>query len=397
MIVSHCSCNTMASHPLPQFLTSNPSTPSAVARILDSLAPPNVGSQLTEFVDKHDTFRFYPFSDREEILREARSQSPQEEQPVRSIIACSDGRLPERGLTPLFDLGLYYQVLSEARKQYESLLDPDAWAIGDVLLYGETVTSTQTILEKNPTFLSKLIPPFVSLATQQLTGRGRGTNVWHSPSGCLQFSLHLRVPLSEFPANKLVFIQYLFALAVSEACREDSVLGVHAEQVKLKWPNDLYAFIGDEKKKIGGILVNTSFMDGKVDIVIGCGLNVLNPPPLGSLSQLSPGQTLSMERIAALIMARFKPFWELFVQERGSFEPFNKLYLDRWMHSNQVITLTTTNPPKTVRIVGITPDHGLLRTVPAEKEGGGGFVDIQPDLNSFDVMAGLIKEKGIDK
>ena len=122
---------------------------------------------------------------------------------------------------------------------------------------------------RNPTFVSKLQPSIVSLASHQLSGRGRGTNVWYSPSGCLQFSLLLRVPLSELPASKLVFVQYLFALAAVEACRDGSILGEHAERVKVKWPNDLYAFIGEERKKIGGILVNTSFMDGKVDIVIG--------------------------------------------------------------------------------------------------------------------------------
>jgi biotin---protein ligase len=67
-------------------------------------------------------------------------------------------------------------------------------------------------------------------------------------------------------------VQYLFALAVIEACREDNVLGKRGEHVRLKWPNDLYVVTGnsnEEKKKIGGILVNTSFSDGKVDIVIG--------------------------------------------------------------------------------------------------------------------------------
>lgn len=69
-----------------------------------------------------------------------------------------------------------------------------------------------------------------------------------------------------------MFVQYLFALAVVEVCREDSVLGKRGENVRLKWPNDLYIVTGDsgeEKKKIGGILVNTSFLDGQVDIVIG--------------------------------------------------------------------------------------------------------------------------------
>jgi len=79
--------------------------------------------------------------------------------------------------------------------------------------------------------------------------------------------------LANFHANKLVFLQYLFALAVVEACRDEAVLGPKAgEQVRLKWPNDLYAVVGGNKedlRKIGGVLVNTSFSGGKVDIVVG--------------------------------------------------------------------------------------------------------------------------------
>lgn len=110
------------------------------------------------------------------------------------------------------------------------------------------------------------------MASYQLAGRGRGANVWLSPSGCLQFSVLIRVSLATFPASKLVFVQYLFALAVAEACREESVLGSVGNSVRLKWPNDLYAVLGDSqesRRKIGGILVNTSFTDGNVDIVIG--------------------------------------------------------------------------------------------------------------------------------
>lgn len=81
--------------------------------------------------------------------------------------------------------------------------------------------------------------------------------------------------LSALPASKLVFVQYLFGLAVVEACREDAVLGKWGVSVRLKWPNDLYAVVGGGegvRKKIGGILVNTSFSSGQVDIVIGaCG------------------------------------------------------------------------------------------------------------------------------
>lgn len=69
--------------------------------------------------------------------------------------------------------------------------------------------------------------------------------------------------------------------------------------------------------------------------------------------------------------------------------------------------MTTVTPPQRVKIVGITPDYGLLRTLPIGQTDSGGyggrgyggfhqsstFIDLQPDGNSFDIMAGLIKSK----
>jgi biotin---protein ligase len=62
---------------------------------------------------------------------------------------------------------------------------------------------------------------------------------------------------------------------------------------------------------------------------------------------------------------------------------------------DQLVTLTTTTPPQKVRIAGITADYGLLRTIP-ERNGRGtdqNFIDLQPDGNSFDMMANMIKTK----
>jgi len=139
---------------------------------------------------------------------------------------------------------------------------------------------------------------------------------------------------------------------------------------------------------------------------IGCGLNILNKPPIFSLSRLQEmnstgqkGTTLTLEITAAIIMAKFESMWKIFLQER-SFEPFMGLYLERWLHSDKRVLLTTTNPHTTVRIVGITADHGLLRTVPERRSdpwtlrrGEIEYIDLQPDGNSFDLMAGLIKTK----
>ena len=139
--------------------------------------------------------------------------------------------------------------------------------------------------------------PIVSLATFQLAGRGRGSNTWLSPSGCLQFSVLVRVPLAAaLPASRLVFVQYLVGLAVVRACRDPRALGAErGARVRLKWPNDVYVDLpseagGSEKKKVGGILVNTSFSDGNVDVVAGgsrlCAILIfflVPPPPYTSL------------------------------------------------------------------------------------------------------------------
>lgn len=124
---------------------------------------------------------------------------------------------------------------------------------------------------RNSKLLSQLPVPMLSLATHQIAGRGRGSNSWLSPPGCLQFSLLLRLSLATFPAARLVYIQYLFGLAVVEACRSSNILGAFGDKVRLKWPNDIYALTEKHgaPKKIGGILVNTSFMGGSVDVIIG--------------------------------------------------------------------------------------------------------------------------------
>ena len=73
-------------------------------------------------------------------------------------------------------------------------------------------------------------------------------------------------------APPVVFIQYLFALAVVEAVRSKE--GCEELPVFIKWPNDVYAKVkgkdGEvELKKLGGILINSSFVDGKFVLVIG--------------------------------------------------------------------------------------------------------------------------------
>lgn len=256
--------------------------------------------------------------------------------------------------TPLFNIDTYWTELDMARKRIgrksgvmrKDHLGGERASVGDHLFYGETVTSTQTMLDRNPLLLTHLPTPIAFLASFQLSGRGRGSNIWLSPSGCLQFSLLLTMPSSL--SSKVVFIQYLMALAVCEAVDDDGRLGV-----KVKWPNDIYAEcegvggseVGSGQKgraKLGGILVNTNFVNGEWRIVIGTGINVLNALPTTSISQLhsllagrSPKHALNpptMEGTFAKIMNAFEVKWEQFIEDKG-FDGFTDEYLGRWLHS----------------------------------------------------------------
>lgn len=414
---------------LPQFLLAHPQNWKVQERVLQSLFPEralssltleeggrNVSPQPTQemvFSDEADTFHFH-------VLGESHPERTCEEKD-KDILLPKNPLTPEQEQlhTPLFSPSVFFSALDEFRDKEESNRE-STWRMGDALLYGEVVTSTQSMLHKNPKFLRALPAPIVSFASKQIAGRGRGANAWISPAGCMLVSPTLRVPLKD-PASaaspdrsirtsNLVFIQYLFAIAVTDACRAIDPSRKWADRIKLKWPNDIYAefpsqdtWKKSELKKIGGILVNLNFGGGMVDIVIGCGLNILNEPPVASLAQLEAltnhdrqePSNLRVERITAAIIAAFERIWSSFLEnEELGFEPFLDRYVSDWVHSNQIVTLTTTTPHTTVRIESITTDYGLLRTVPLSSAQGSQYIDLQPDGNSFDMMKGLIKIKG---
>ncbi|KAF9242306.1 hypothetical protein BU15DRAFT_72838 [Melanogaster broomeanus] len=306
------------------------------------------------FPDEHDTFAFH-------FARKISTDDPPSGHPLFCLVSSDTSRGEEKVkdvillarpltteqenlYTPLFSPSAFFTALYEFRITGNSD-SHTPWGMGDALLYGEVVTSTQTMLDKNPKFLRALPSPLLSFATKQVAGRGRGTNAWLSPAGCMQMSLKLSVSLKStgstssprsLRASNLVFIQYLYAIAVVEACHALDPTRQWAKKVKLKWPNDIYGEFPAEEtwkttemKKLGGILVNTSFGGGMVDVIIGA------------------------------VLATFERIWDSFLAtESEGFQPFMDRYTGAWLHSNQTVTLTTTTPHATVRIVGITPDHG---------------------------------------
>ena len=64
-------------------------------------------------------------------------------------------------------------------------------------------------------------------------------------------------------------MQYLFGLSVIEAVR--TLEGYEDLDLRLKWPNDLYGDLGNMGglKKIGGILVTSTYAGGDFNVIIG--------------------------------------------------------------------------------------------------------------------------------
>ena len=142
------------SRPLPQFLTSTPKKSALVGRVMEALAAPQSGSQLSVFKDANDEFHFHPFQESLELLELARAKSDSGErsdpatwQP-KHVVVCLDGSVPPLKHTPLFDLRIFYEALSAAHEKEGSAGTAEPWRMGEVLLYGEAVTSTQTMLDK---------------------------------------------------------------------------------------------------------------------------------------------------------------------------------------------------------------------------------------------------------
>ncbi|EIW81642.1 class II aaRS and biotin synthetase [Coniophora puteana RWD-64-598 SS2] len=441
--------------PLPQLLLAHPSRWRAQKTVVNALFPEGKEHQRLEgvsgvhgaektlvFPDANDTFHYH-FFNTDLPLPHAGTSSPHH--PILALLPSSASSsnekstkqviVPpsplsadvERAYTPIFSPSAFFAALDVFRTGRQEKREEN-WALGDVLFYSEVVTSTQTMLDKNHILLGSLPTPLVSFASTQLTGRGRGSNVWQNilPGSCMQMSTLIKVGMRMPPgssvqpkiqpairSHNLVFAQYLFGIAVVQACKalNPSTNAVQwADRVKLKWPNDVYGRFpvrGEdgkttvELKKLGGILTNSVFGNGTIDIIIGCGFNITTTSPWASLSELiaacsaeacvpvPDGAVPTVERTAAAILAAFDSLWTNFA-EIDSFDGFLDVYHQSWLHTGQKITLTTTEPHEEVTIVGLTPDYGLLR---AKSNRTGEEFALQPDGNSLDMMKGLIKAK----
>lgn len=104
----------------------------------------------------------------------------------------------------------------------------------------------------------------VYVANRQESGRGQLNNKWESETG-----KNLTISIVLYPEPIEIINQFeiskMFALGISD------FLGKYIDDVKIKWPNDIYVGNG----KIAGLLIESSISQSKISSCIGgMGINI---------------------------------------------------------------------------------------------------------------------------
>jgi biotin--protein ligase len=232
--------------------------------------------------------------------------------------------------------------------------------------------------------------------------------------------------------HTLPFLQYVVTLALVEAVQEAArdaleAAGAAAEpssggadataaqppppgvcrravDVRIKWPNDVYA----SGVKVGGVLCGSTYADGAFRVTVGVGLNVSNAAPTTCLDAVIAAaaaaagaprapQPLNAGALLARALSRYETREALFTAD--GFACMERAYLYHWLHTGQPVTLLEEareggdGAPAAAREVALTiqglTHSGYLLAV----DGMGTRFELHPDGNSLDFFKGLVRKK----
>lgn len=137
-------------YPLPQFLLHQYGKRQILKTVLKmlGLSIEESSTDAEVFKDAADTYHFYQttLDGSARHVHGARMSTELVAQAPRVVLVLPPDVLPPQELTPRFDAGGYFAVLEEVRGDQANM--SGGWGLGEVLFYGEAVTSTQTMLER---------------------------------------------------------------------------------------------------------------------------------------------------------------------------------------------------------------------------------------------------------
>jgi BirA family transcriptional regulator, biotin operon repressor / biotin---[acetyl-CoA-carboxylase] ligase len=127
----------------------------------------------------------------------------------------------------------------------------------------------------------------VWIADRQIAGRGRGSNIWHSPAGAGLYMTALIAP--PIAMQSALSLSLRVAIAVQSAIVQTAGF-TRPDQIDIRWPNDLML----NGKKCGGILIDTASNPSRPGqpatlryAIIGIGINLNQtsfPPELDAIA-----------------------------------------------------------------------------------------------------------------
>lgn len=202
--------------------------------------------------------------------------------------------------------------------------------------------------------------PFWIRTDDQFAGKGQGTRTWESEPG-LNLTGTLAIFPENFDASRQFILSKTFALAAVD------FLEMFIEDVRVKWPNDLYA--GD--KKIGGILIESAIMGRLIErMILGIGININQvvfpdylPNPI-SISALS-GIKYDLVEIENLFLDSFLNKYSLI--EAGRIAEIDQRYVDKLYRYQEYSDFKAGDRIFTARITGVTEfGHLILKRASGE-------------------------------
>lgn len=222
--------------------------------------------------------------------------------------------------------------------------------------------------------MDQLESGFACVAEYQQAGRGRRGRKWFSPFGAnLYLSMYWR--LEQGPAAAMG-LSLVIGIVMAEV-----IQSLGAENVRVKWPNDLYL----NDRKLAGILVELTGKTGDAaQIVMGAGINLgmrgegTSEINQGWINLQEAGVTIDRNQLAASIINSLRAALPLF--ERDGLAPF----IHRWEKLDNFI-----NRPVKL-LIGEREVYGIARGI--DKQGGllleqegvikswvGGEISLRPD------------------
>ncbi|EAS51152.1 biotin--acetyl-CoA-carboxylase ligase [Aurantimonas manganoxydans SI85-9A1] len=194
--------------------------------------------------------------------------------------------------------------------------------------------------------------PLWVTAERQSAGRGRRGRNWVSERGNLYASWLLIDPA---PLTQLSNLPLVASLGVRNGLAR---LVAEGDTVAVKWPNDVLI---KGRKTVGILLESERLPDGRMAVVVGCGINVAHVPddtPYPVTSLALEGATHDLEAVFGAVAAEMERVLAIFAGGRG-FSAIRNEWLAHAVGVGQPCRVNLADAVLTGRFEALD-EHGLL-------------------------------------